>query len=201
MSTTWGTGFRRIRLAQQVRLSLSQRERIKVRDCFWHVFPARSRSPSGRCPILHVIGGSKIGEREFAGEQETPHVRDRVFGQFDNYVRHRLAQSPALPLGSRNRARKNQPDAAAGICSPQNYGFIGGAREDVPTWSDASSNIEHGSRKHLSLGQIFGKLELTPHLSPLPLGKGRGGKPFIAGQSRTDVAHRNHSIRNVPLRS
>ena len=204
MNTAWGARgaeFRRIRLARQTCLSLSQRERIKVRDCSWHVSRVRSRSPLGRCRVLHELGDSRTGELVFSGEQGTAHARNRVFDRFDSYVRHHLAQSPVLPLGSKNRAHKNQPDAVAGICSPQNYGFAGGAREDVPTWSDASSNIEHGSRKHLSLRHLFGKLQLTPHLSPLPFGKGRGGKPFVAGQSETDVAHPTHAIRNVSLRS
>ena len=201
MSTTWGTGLRRIRLAQQVRLSLSQRERIKVRDCFWHVSRARSRSPLERRPVLHELGDSRTGEPEFVGEQETFHVRDRVFGQFDSHVRHHPAQSPALPLGSRNRGNKNQPDVAAGICSQQNYGFAGGPREDVPTWSDACADTGHGSRRYLSDRQLFQKVELTPHLNPLPLSKGRGGKSLGAGQSRTEFPRRNHTIRNVSLRS
>ena len=199
MSTTWGAGFRRIRLAQQVRLSLSQRERM--RDCFRHASRVQSRSPLKRRRVLHELGDSRTEEPEFAGEQETAHVRDRVFGQFDSYVRHHLAQSPALPLRNRNRGHKNQPDAAAGICSPRNYGFAGCAKEDVPTWSDACADTEHGSRRYLSDRQLFQKAELTPHLSPLPLGKGRGGKLFIAGLGRTDVARRNHAIRNVSLRS
>jgi len=198
MSTTWGAGFRRIRLAQQVRLSLSQRERM--RDCFRHASRVQSRSPLKRRRVLHELGDSRTEEPEFAGEQETAHVRDRVFGQFDSYVRHHLAQSPALPLRNRNRGHKNQPDAAAGICSPQNYGSAGGAREDVPTWSDASSNIEHGSRRHFRLGQFFGKVELTPHLNPLPLSKGRGGESSSAGQSRTEFGRRIDAIRNVSLR-
>jgi len=175
MSTTWGPGFRRIRLPLQIRLSLSQRERIKVRDSLWHVSPARSRSPSGRCRVLHELGDSRTGEPEFAGEQEAPHVRDLVFGQFDNYVRHRPAQSPTLPLGSRNRGHKNQPDAAAGICSPQNCGSVGVAKEHVPIWSGAFVANERGSRRHLRRTLLFGKAELTPHLNPLPLCKGRGG--------------------------
>ena len=201
MSTTLGAGFRRIRLSQQVRLSLSQRERIKVRDCFWHVSRARSRSPFGRCRVLHELGGSRTGEREFAAEQETPHVRDRVFGQFDSYARHRLAQSPASSRGNRNRGHKNQPDAAAGTCSPQNYGFAGGAREDVPTWSDACGDTERGSRRYLSDRQFFQKVELTPHLSPLPLGKGRGGESYAARRIQTEFASQIHTARDVSLRS
>ena len=200
MSTTWGPGFRRIRLPQQVRLSLSQRERIKVRDSFWRLFPARSRSPLGRCRVLYELGDSRTGEPEFAGEQEAPHVRDLVFGQFDSYVRHRPAQSPTLPLGSRNRGHKNQLDAAAGICSPQNCGFVGVAKEHVPIWSGAFVANERGSRRHLRLGQFFGKVELTPHLSPLPLSKGRGGKSFGLRESRTSFVRRRHAIRNVSLR-
>ena len=172
-----------------------------MRDCFWHVSPARSRSPLGRCRVLHELGDSKAGEPQFLGEQETLHVQDRVFGQFDSYARRRLAQWPALLPDSRNRGHTNQRDAVAGICDPQNYGFAGAAKEDVPTWSGACADIEHGSRQYLNGRQLFQKAESTPHLSPLPLGKGRGGKPFVAGPSRTDFVRRIDMIRNVFLPS
>jgi hypothetical protein len=41
---------------------------------------------------------------------------------------------------------------------------------------------------------------LTPHLSPLPLSKGRGGKSFGSRESRTSFVRRRHAIRNVSLR-
>jgi hypothetical protein len=107
---------------------------------------------------------------------------------------------PALLLRNKNRGHKDQADAAAGICSRQNCGSAGGAKADFPTWSDAFSNIERGSRRHLRLGQFFGKVELTPHLSPLPLSKGRGGKSFGSRESRTSFVRRRHAIRNVSLR-
>jgi hypothetical protein len=201
VSTTWQPGFRHIRSAQQVRLSLSQRERIKVRDCFRHVSRARSRSPLGRCRVPCELGDSRTGEPEFAGEQEILRVQDRVFGQFDSYVRRRRAQSPALFPGSRNRGHKDQLGAAAGICNPRNCGFAAGATEDVPTWSDACGDTERGSRRYLSNRQFFQEVELTPHLNPLPLSKGRGGESLREGQGRGEFASRNPAIRKVPLGS
>src|SRR4029077_20603091 len=134
------------------------------------------------------------------GEREILPARDRVSGRLDNYVLRRLAQLPALPPHNKNRGHKDEADAAAGICSPQNDGSAGGAKEDVPTWSDAFSNIERGSRRHLRLGQVFGKVELTPPLSPLPWRKGGGGKSFGSRESRTSFVRRRHAIRNVSLR-
>jgi len=171
-----------------------------VRDCFRRVARARSKSLLARYRVPHELGDSKIGGPRCRGEREILPVRDRVSGRLDNYILRRLAQLPALPLGSRNRGHKNQPDAAAGIWSPQGYGSAGGAKEDVPIWSDAFSNIERGSRRYLRLGQFFGKVEFTPHLSPLPLSKGRGGKSFGLRESRTSFVRRRHAIRNVSLR-
>ncbi len=172
MRTTWEAEFRRVRLAKQIRLSLLQSERIKVRDYFRHVSQARSRSPSGRCRVLRELGDSRTEEPESAGERETARVRDRVCGQFDNCVPRRLAQSPALPRGSRNLRHNNQLDAAAGICIPRNFGFAGGARGDVPTWLDACGDTERGSRRHFSNRQFFQKLKLTPHLNLSPWARG-----------------------------
>jgi hypothetical protein len=169
-------GFRhRMSLAQRIRLSLSERERIKVRDCFRRVPQARSKSLLARYRVPHGLGDSKIGEPRCRGERELLPARDRVSGRLDNYVLHRLAQLPALPLGNKDRGHKDQADAAAGICSPQNCGSAGVAKEHFPTWSDASVANERGSRRQLRRTLPFGKAELAPHLNPLPLSKGRGG--------------------------
>jgi hypothetical protein len=82
---------------------------------------------------------------------------------------------PVWPLGNKNRGHKDQADAAAGICSPQKCGSVGVAKERVPIWLGASVANERGSRRHLNRTLLFGKAELTPHLNPLPLRKGRGG--------------------------
>jgi hypothetical protein len=169
-------GFRhRVCLAQRIRLSLSERERIKVRDCFRRVPRARSKSFLARYRVPHELGDPKIGGPRCRGERGILPARDRVSGRLDNYVRHRLLQLPALPPHNKNRGHKDQADAAAGICSPQNCGSVGVAKEHVPTWSDASVANERGSRKYLRRTLLFGKAELTPHLDPLPLSKGRGG--------------------------
>jgi hypothetical protein len=169
-------GFRhRVCLAQRIRLSLSERERIKVRDCFRPIPQARSKSLLARYRVPYGLGDSKIGEPRCRGEREILPARDRVSGRLDNYVLHRLAQLPALPLGNKNRGHKDQAGAAAGICSPQNCGSAGVSKEHFPTWSDASVANERGSRRHLRRTLPFEKAELTPHLNPLPLSKGRGG--------------------------
>jgi hypothetical protein len=169
-------GFRhRVCLAQRIRLSLSERERIKVRDCFRRVARARSKSLLAHYRVPHELGDSKIGGPRCRGEREILPARDRVSGQLDNYVLRRLAQLPALPPHNKNRGHKDEADAAAGICSPQNCGFVGVAKEHVPIWSGAFVANERGSRRHLRRTLLFGKAELTPHLNPLPLRKGRGG--------------------------
>ena len=169
-------GFRhRVCLPQRIRLSLSERERIKVRDCFRRVPRARSKSLLARYRVPHELGDSKIGEPRCRGEREILPARDRVSGRLDNYVLHRLAQLPALPPHNKNREHKDQAGAGAGICGPQNCGSVGVAKEHVPIWSDASVANESGSQRYLRRTLLFGKAELTPHLNPLPLRKGRGG--------------------------
>ena len=169
-------GFRHcVCLAQRIRLSLSERERSKVRDCFRRVARARSKSLLARYRVPHGLGDSKIGGPRCGGEREILPARDRVSGRLDNYVLRRLAQLPALPPHNKNRGHKDQADAAAGICSPQNCGSVGVAKEHVPIWSGASVANERGSRRDLRRTLPFGKAELTPHLNPLPFSKGRGG--------------------------
>jgi len=194
-------GFRhRVCLTQRLRLSLSERERIKVRDRFRGIARARSKSLLARYRVHHELGDSKIGGPRCRGEREILPARDRVSGRLDNYVLRRLAQLPALPPHNKNRGHKDEADAAAGICSPQNCGFVGVAKEHVPIWWGAFAANKRGSRRHLRLGQFFGKVELTPHLSPLPLSKGRGGKSFGSRETRTSFVRRSHAIRNVSLR-
>jgi len=169
-------GFRhRVCLAQRIRLSLSERERIKVRDCFQRVPRARGKSLLARYRVPHELGDSKIEEPRCRGEREILPARDRVSGRLDNYVLHRLAQLPALPAHNKNREHDDQAGAAAGICSPQNCGSVGVSKGHVPIWSDASVANERGSQEYLGRTLRFGKAELTPHLNPLPLSKGRGG--------------------------
>lgn len=169
-------GFRhRACLAQRICLSLSERERIKVRDSFGRVPRARGKSLSARYRVPHELGDSKIGRSRCRDEREILPARHRVSGRLDNYVLRRLAQLPALPPHNKNRGRKDEADAAAGIYSPQNCGSVGVAKEHVPIWSGAFVANEPGSRRHLRRTPHFGKAELTPHLNPLPLSKGRGG--------------------------
>jgi hypothetical protein len=169
-------GFRhRVCVTQLIRLSLSERERIKVRDSFQRVPRARSKSLLARYRVPHELGDSKIGGPRCRGEREILPARDRASDRLDNYVLHRLARLPTLPPHNKNRGHKDQADAAAGICSPQNCGSVSVAKEHVPIWSDASVANERGSRRYLRHTLLFGKAGLTPHLTPLPLSKGRGG--------------------------
>jgi hypothetical protein len=171
------TGFRlRVSPAQRIRLSLFERERIKVRDCFRRVPRARPKSLLARYRVPHELGDSKIGGPRYRDEREILLWRDRVSSRLDNCVLHRLAQLPALPSHNKNRGHKDQADAAAEICSPRNCGSVRVAKERVSTWSDACADNEHGSWRDLGRALLFRKLKLTPHLNPLPLSKGRGGR-------------------------
>ena len=194
MSITRGSGFRHsLYLAQQIRLSLSQRERIKVRDCFLRVSPPQTKSLLAQYRVLHEPDDSKIGGRRSSGEQETLAVCDRVSGGLGNYVRHRLAQLPVWLLGNKNRGHKNEADAADEICSLRNFGSAGAAKERVPTWSDACADDERGSQRDLSRALLFWKAELPPHLNPLPLNEGRGGQQPNQRQTEPALGIQTHT--------
>ena len=69
--------------AAAIRLALSQRERIKVRDYFLRVSQSRPKSQLEHCPILHESGDSRIGRSEFRGSQRTDLLCDRAVDHSD----------------------------------------------------------------------------------------------------------------------
>jgi hypothetical protein len=63
---------------------------------------------------------------------------------------------------------------------------------------DSCPDTGHGSLRYLSDQHLFQKLESTPHLSPLPFCKGRGGKPCVAFQCKTAVGRNRRNSGRVP---
>jgi hypothetical protein len=159
-----------------VRLSLSQRERIKVRDCSDSVLPASTKLPEGRCPALPGPDDSRTEGRKFLGWSEIRFALGRAFREGDNRGLHRPTRQPVSPPDNRNPRCKDQRDAAAGICNDQSFDFEDGAKGCVRSRLRFCGDNWGGTLRDCLVGAILSekgnRLPLTSILSPRP---GRGG--------------------------
>ena len=112
-------------------LSLSQRERIEVRDCFESVPQALTKLPPERYRVLPEPGDSKNAQERCLVRPETPLVRDRVFRAGSSHGLNHPARLRVSWPDNRNPECKDRWDVAAGICNGQSSDFEGAAREDV----------------------------------------------------------------------
>src|SRR6266508_6331546 len=87
------------------RLSLSQRERMKVRVCFVVALQVRTRLLATRCRALGEPDGSRIATQRLHGELGIPIASDREFALHDRYVHRHPIRSPALRWDNRNPRR------------------------------------------------------------------------------------------------
>jgi len=131
--------------AAAIRLALSQRERIKVRDYFLRVSQSRPKSQLEHCPILHESGDSRIGRSEFRGSQRTDLLCDAPLTTPIS-VRHHRIRGRVSRRGNRNPERRSQEGAADEICNPRNFDCASAAKERVPIWSGACAGNEHDSQ-------------------------------------------------------
>jgi len=131
--------------AAAIRLSLSQRERIKVRDYFLRVSQSRPKSQLEHCPILHESGDSRIGRSEFRGSQELISYAIAPLTTPIS-VRHHRIRGRVSRRGNRNPECRSQEGAADEICNPRNFDCASAAKERVPIWSGACAGNEHDSQ-------------------------------------------------------
>ncbi len=166
-----------------IRLSLSQRERIEVRDRARCAFRAPTKLLAERCPVLRELDDSKIAALRFLGTRVTRLGHGRVRDRSGNCVRLRRVPRQALLKGNRSRVRKNRTDAGAGICSRQSFDSADGAKERVPIWLRAYGDYKRGSQDYLTSSRSVREGRSAPHLNPLPA-TGRGGlnKRVASGQ-------------------
>jgi hypothetical protein len=180
-ATHWAAGFISPPSCER-RLSLSKRERMKVRDCLQCVFGAPTKLLPKHCPILHEFGDSRTGVPEFHTVQKTDLASDRAFDRFDSCVRHHRVQRQVLRKDSRNRVRKDPAGAVVEICNQQNFGFSSVAKERVQVSSHSYGDNWLGSREgncicvrpwpKAKLFTVHPHRPLTSILSPK---SGRGG--------------------------
>jgi hypothetical protein len=161
-------------------LSLSKRERIKVRDFLCFARRERTRSPAKRYRVPRGFDDSKTARRESLFRRGIFDGPRPLFLSTDNYAHLHPAQLQVLRLDSRHRERKDRLDADAEIYSPQNFGFADYATEFFPRPSLCCVDNERGSssrriRKALRCGDPESRSSSwAPHLNPLPAaGRGR----------------------------
>jgi len=158
------------------RLSLCQRERIKVRDYFSVAPRVRTRLPATRCRALGEPDDSRIAIQRLHGGLGILTAFDREFGLLGSYARRRPTQWLALRSDNRNPRRNHRTDVGGEICSSRNFSSMTVAKEYVQAQSPSFAAIERGPRRliltvNASPGKGF-RMPLTSILSPLA---GRGG--------------------------
>jgi hypothetical protein len=175
-----------------IRLPLSQRERIKVRDSSGGVLPRQSKSPEGHYQVLRESDDSKNERRQFRFCSEIALVPDRTFREGDSHDLTHPTQSQALESGSKSPTRNDRLDAVAEICSARNFDFEDGATVCVHNPSHFSGDNEHESLGDSSSIAIFSekinRSPLTLILSP-QAGRGESHLPVcrnsIGGHTRS----------------
>ncbi len=105
--------------SREARLSLWQRERIKLRVSTNTTAAAQARSPARRCRVPGEPDDSRTAGQRFSHERATPSAFGREFDPSDSDARHRLIQLRALPPDNRNPVCKRRTDADGEISVPQ----------------------------------------------------------------------------------
>jgi hypothetical protein len=155
-------------------LSLFQRERMKVRDCFECDLQAPTRSFQGRYRVLRGLDGSKSGGCQFLIRIEIPLASDRVSRAGGNHDPNHPIRSKASGPGNRNPGHRDQSGAVAGICSLRSVDFGDGAREYVHNRSRFCGGNERSSLIDSLITAVSCEKRnyRPPHLSPLPASGG-----------------------------
>ena len=163
-------------------LSLSQRERIKVRDCCGCDFQAPTKSPQERYRGPRGFGDSRNGRRQFLAWLEIPFALDRVSRAGGNHDPNHPVRSRVSSSDNRNPGCKDRSDAVAGICNLRSVDFEDGAREYARNRSRSSGGNERSpSTLSLLTSRSCEKRNYRPLTSILSPRTGRGGAPLPYG--------------------
>jgi hypothetical protein len=159
-----------------VRLSLSQRERIEVRDCSASVSRGPTKWPAERYQVLPGPGDSKSARWRFPVGPEISLLPDRVFHYSGSRGLHHQVRRQASRPDNKNPRCKDRQDAVAEICNGRSFGSEDGAKECVRSRSRSCEDNWGGTLRDCLVGAILSekgnRLPLTSILSPRP---GRGG--------------------------
>ena len=151
------------------RLSLFQRERMKVRDHSLYAFQALTKWPEERYRVLRGLDDSRSELRQFLGWSEIPRVPGRVFrGGGSHGLSHPIRWQASRP-DNKNPGRKARSGAVVGICSLRRFDFEDGARGCVRSRSHVYGDNERESLANCLIFAVsYEKKMVTPHLNPLP---------------------------------
>ncbi len=157
-------------------LSLSQRERIKVRDCFRVALQARSKLPLTPHPDFLGQNDCEISAREFLHARGNDRVVDHVLVWRSRCGRRRQARRLVAFPDNKNLKCNRRRDVVGGICTRQSADYGGGAREFVRrVWSFYGGNERDSlggevdcEAKSAESASNFQPRSLPPHLNPLP---------------------------------
>lgn len=154
----------------RVRLSLSQRERIEVRDCSESVPQAPAKLPGGRYRFLPEFDDSKSGSRQYLRSPEIPLVLGRVFRARGSHGRNHLTRWRVSRRDNRNPECTGRWDAAAGICNGQSFHFEDVAKECARNQWRFCGGSGGGTPRNCLAQRRFVREEksFAPHLNPLP---------------------------------
>jgi hypothetical protein len=159
-----------------VRLSLSQMERMKVRDSLFGSPPNQTRLPAEYCRVLREPDDSKIAIQRFHGWLEIALGHGLVCDQLRSCGPRHQAQRRVSRQGSKSRECKDQSGAAGGICIHRNFDFADVAKEFVQLQFPSYAASERGSQQNNTIRSTrsreanvcFVPSFSAPHLNPLP---------------------------------
>jgi hypothetical protein len=155
---------------EKIRLSLWQRERIKVRDWTRTAPAAQTRSPARRCQVPGEPDDSKIAVQRFLCESGMPSAFDPEFVRHDSNARHRPIRSRALRSDSRNPECSSPTDADGEICSLQSFGSANAAKVCAQDRLLSFATNERDSRRIILLTSTVSESP-SPQSSPRKRGE------------------------------
>jgi hypothetical protein len=173
------------------RLSLSQRERIEVRDYSGRILQALTKWPEERYRVLPELDDSKSERRQSIVWPEIPLVLGRVFrGGGSHGLNHPIRWQASRP-DNRNPECKDRWDAVGGICSVRSFDFEDGARGCAHNrWRSYGDNGRESLGDCLTTAIFYEKRNCPPHLNPLPASRGEADSSIskdvdVCGQTKT----------------
>ena len=156
-------------------LSLSQRERIQVRDYSGHVFQALTKWPGERYRVLRGLDDSRSELRQFLVWPEIPLVPGRVFhGGGSHGLNHPTRRQASLP-DNKNPERRGRSGGVVGICSVRSFDFEAGARGCVRSRSRVCGDNGRESLGECLTTVVFYEKRIAPSPQSSPRRSGRGG--------------------------
>ena len=179
----------RITCARQIRLSLSKRERMEVRDCSALVPRAQTRLLATRCRVPGELDGSKISTQQLHGGLGSRTAFDPELGRDGSYVHRRPIRRLALRSDSRNPRRNRRTDVGGEICSQRNFGSASVAKECVQAQWPSVAAMERAPQRFILIINAF--LEKSVYVRPSPQSSPRKrGDADWAGSREWRVSNR-----------